>query len=144
MSTSPLPPEIEILFVAGFGPIVSDGAASRHLYAETLGIELESHVPGGDYLYNHTLAGVKHFALWPLSHAAESCFGTPQWPQEHPVPQAWLEFDVADIERASAALERAGYTLLVRCRQEPWGQTVTRFLSPENILTALTHTPELR
>ena len=40
------------------------------------------------------LNGVKHFALWPLTQAAESCFGMDQWPVDLPVPQAWIEFDV--------------------------------------------------
>ena len=61
-----------------------------------------------------------------------------------PVPQAWLEVDVADIKSATDILEQAGYRLLVRLQQEPWGQTVTRFLSPEGILTAITDTPFLR
>ena len=52
--------------------------------------------------------------------------------------------DVADIEAATRILEQAGYRLLARLRQEPWGQTVTRFLSPEGILMAVTHTPFLR
>lgn len=60
------------------------------------------------------------------------------------MPQSWLEMDVADIEAATRILEQAGYRLLARLRQEPWGQTVTRFLSPEGILMAVTHTPFLR
>ena len=30
------------------------------------------------YLHTGGLDGVKHFALWPLAQAAESCFGTDQ------------------------------------------------------------------
>jgi hypothetical protein len=41
-------------------------------------------------------------------------------------------------------LKEAGYELLVEAREEPWGQSVTRFLSPDGILLALTHTPWLR
>jgi len=52
------------------------------------------------------LDGVKHFALWPLAQAAESCFGTDQWPGDLSVPQAWIEFDVEDIEKATAELNR--------------------------------------
>lgn len=32
------------------------------------------------YLHTGGLDGVKHFALWPLVKAAQSCFGTDQWP----------------------------------------------------------------
>jgi hypothetical protein len=55
-----------------------------------------------------------------------------------------MEFDVDDIAQASAELEMRGYTLLTRARKEPWGQIVTRLLSPEGILVAVTVTPALR
>ena len=60
------------------------------------------------------------------------------------MPQAWLEFDVEDIDSATEELRRLGYKLLVSARKEPWGQIVSRFLSPEGILVAVTHTPLLR
>jgi hypothetical protein len=66
------------------------------------------------------------------------------WPAEVPTPQAWLEFDVENVEEATAALERAGYQPLVRSRREPWGQVVSRFLSPEGLLIGVTLTPALR
>jgi len=73
------------------------------------------------YLHTDALDGVKHFALWPLAQAAESCFGISQWPDNHPVPQAWIEFDVGDIEKATAELKSQGYELLVATQKEPWG-----------------------
>ncbi|MDR1277110.1 MAG: glyoxalase [Candidatus Accumulibacter sp.] len=138
------PEEIDVLFIAGFGPIVTNQKASERLYSDMLRLPLES-IEGYDgYLYTARVKGVKHFALWPLDKAALSCFGKNEWPKELPVPQAWLEVDVADIEVATRVLEQAGYRLLVRLQQEPWGQTVTRFLSPEGMLMAVTHTPFLR
>ena len=83
---------LKVLFVAGFGPVVNDMEAARKLYLDTLKIPLEEN-PGG-YLHTGRLDGSKHFALWPLGQAAESCFGTDKWPAEIPVPQAWIEFDV--------------------------------------------------
>jgi len=82
--------------------------------------------------------------LWPLSQAAESCFGRDKWPEDIPTPSSWLEFDVEDIEAATKEIEAAGHKLLVAVRTEPWGQTVTRFLSPEGILVGLTYTPSMR
>jgi len=131
---------MKVLFVAGFGAIVRDLNASKALYKDLLGIPLE----GDDYLHTNQLEGVKEFALWPLSQAAESCFGTTEWPQDLPIPQAWLELDVADIEAATKELEAQGYKLLVSARVEPWGQTVTRLVSPEGLLLGVTHTPWLR
>lgn len=136
------PKNIEVLFVAGFGPIVRDAAASRKLYRDTLGLPFKEEANG--YLHTAEVEGVKHFALWPLEQAAESCFDTNRWPEHLPVPQAWLEFDVADIEKATAELKSQGYQLLVANRKEPWGQTVTRLLGPEGILLGVTHTPAMR
>ena len=133
---------IGVLFVTGFGPIVQDRAKSRALYAETLGIRFEEEA--GGYLHTEALEGAKTFALWPLEQAARSCFGTDQWPAEVPAPQAWLEFDVEDVEQATAELEGRGYRILVKNRTEPWGQTVSRLLAPEGILVGVAVTPGLR
>lgn len=134
--------DIAILFVAGFGPIVRDAASSCKLYADDLGLAFKEEA--GGYLHTETLQGVKTFALWPLSQAAQSCFGRDSWPGDIPVPQAWLEFEADSVERATTTLERRGYRMLVRLRKEPWGQTVSRFLSPEGLLTAVTFTPAMR
>jgi hypothetical protein len=48
------------------------------------------------------------------------------------------------VRAASVVLKQRGYTLLVDTREEPWGQTVTRLLSPEGLLVGLTYTPWLR
>lgn len=130
------------MFVAGFGPITQDQQTSKKLYADALGISFEEMANG--YMHTEDVAGVRCFALWPLSQAAESCFGSSKWPEDSPIPQAWLEFDVEDIDSATEELERLGYKLLVAARAEPWEQIVSRFLSPEGILVAVTHTPWMR
>jgi hypothetical protein len=130
---------IDILFVAGFGPISTRHAESRKFYTETLGIEME--VMHDTYYHTSKLTGTRYFAVWPIEEAAESCFGKPQWPDEIPTPQAWIEFDVEDIQKATDELERQGYYLLVAARTEPWGQIVTRLLSPEGLLIGITYTP---
>ena len=139
------PNNIDVLFVAGFGPIVRDPAASRKFYSQALGLPFKEDANG--YLHTGELDGVKHFALWPLAQAAESSFGTDQWPDHLPVPQAWIEFDVANIETVTAELKSQGYPGapgLVAMRTEPWGQIVTRLLGPEGLLVGITHTPEMR
>jgi hypothetical protein len=134
--------KINVLFIAGFGPVVRVQEPSQKLYASTLGIPFEEG-PGG-YMGTEKLAGARHFSLWPLAQAAESCFGTDRWPNDVPIPQAWVEFDVEDIQEATEELKEQGYRLIVSARKEPWGQTVTRFLSPEGLLVAVTHTPWMR
>jgi hypothetical protein len=133
---------IKVLFVAGFGPVVREPAKSRKLYREILGIKFEEET--GGYLHTETLEGVNTFALWPLAQAAQSCFGKDAWPDDVPAPQAWLEFDVADVEQATAELESRVYSVLVKNQEEPWGQTVSRLLSPEGLLVGVTITPIMR
>lgn len=134
--------ELKVLFVVGFGPIVKDDSLSQKLYIETLGLPLKKEE--NNYCHSEEIEGVKYFALWPLSQAAESCFGTNVWPEDIPVPQAWLEYEVEEVSSATAAMKIKGYTMLISDRKEPWGQIVTRFLSPEGLLIGLTYTPWVR
>jgi len=135
-------PNLKILFIAGFGPIVRDIGESRKLYQNVLGVQFKQE--NGGYLHTEAVSGAKSFALWPLSQAAQSCFGKESWPQTIPVPQAWLEFDVDNVENATAILEANGYRILVKNKKEPWGQIVSRFISPEGLLIGITFTPLLR
>jgi catechol 2,3-dioxygenase-like lactoylglutathione lyase family enzyme len=131
---------MKVLFVAGFGPIVRDMAASLRLYRETLGLPIVE----GDDVATKDVEGVKYFGLWPLDDAAESCFGKKEWPANIPAPQAWIEFDVDDVAAAAEELRAKGYRLLVGPKTEPWGQTVARLQSPEGLLVGVTITPWLR
>lgn len=133
---------MKVLFVAGFGPITQDTKKSAQLYQDTLGLSVKEEA--GHYLYTGDLPGVKHFAIWPLEQAAQSCFGEDVWPDNVPVSSSWIEFDVQDINEATRELKERGYHLLVEAREEPWKQIVTRFLSPEGVLTGVTYTPWMR
>ncbi|PAJ79073.1 VOC family protein [Burkholderia ubonensis] len=135
-------PKSTALFIAGFGPIVSEAQASRDLYSQALGIPFKEEK--GGYLHTESLKGANTFALWPLSQAAQSCFGTDSWRRDVPIPQAWIEFDVDNVEAATAEFESRGYRMLVRNRNEPWGQTVSRFIGPEGLLVGITFTPSMR
>ena len=135
---------MKVAFVAGFGPIVQDTDASRAFWGDGLGIGLEEASPG--YWTNDDLEGMKAFALWPLSQAAEACFGTDAWPEDLPVPQAWMELDLEsadDVAPATAEMAERGYRILVDAKLEPWGQTVSHLLSPEGILMGIVFTPWL-
>ena len=62
-------------------------------------------------------------------------------------PEASIEFEVADLPAVSMAadeLEEGGFALLHGAREEPWGQTVARLLSPEGLIVGLSYTPALR
>ena len=134
--------KVKVLFIAGFGPIVHDTEESRKLYRDVLGIPFKEESDG--YLHTEAVPGAKTFALWPLSQAAKSCFGKDTWPKDIPDPQAWLEFDVDSVEKATAALESSRYRILLKNKKEPWGQTVSRFISPEGLLVGITFTPSMR
>ena len=115
---------------------------SRRFWGEGLGIALEEAAPS--YWTNDDLEGVRAFALWPLSQAAESTFGTDAWPADIPAPQAWIEMDVESAEAVGAAvaeLEAGGHRVLRGAHEEPWGQTTSRLLSPEGLLVGITFTP---
>lgn len=133
---------MKVLFVAGFGPIVSDMQESAAFYRDSLGLSFQEETDG--YFHTEDLQGVKTFALWPLAQVAESCFGVNEWPADLPTPSSWLEFDVEDVAEASEELKAKGYKLLIVAKTEPWGQTVTRLLSPEGVLVGLTYTPLMR
>jgi hypothetical protein len=88
-------PKATALFIAGFGPIVSEQQASRELYSRALGIPFTEEK--GGYLHTEGLKGANTFALWPLSQAAQSCFGSDSWRRDVPIPQAWIEIANAPV-----------------------------------------------
>ena len=135
---------MDIEFVSGVAVIAPDPPQSRRLYVDTLGLPLTSQ--GGDYFHSEHIPGTKHFGVWPLSEAAQACFGNEQWPAYLAVPQVSVEFDVADaagVQAAADELAAAGYELLHPARQEPWGQTVVRLLSPEGAIVGISYVPSM-
>jgi len=134
---------MDIEFIAGFAVIAPDPATSRGLYVDALGLPLEASA-GSDYFHSEGIAGARHFGVWPLAEAAEACFGSPEWPQGVAVPQASVEFEVADpaaVASAAAELRAAGFELVHDAREEPWGQTVARLLSAEGLIVGISYAP---
>jgi catechol 2,3-dioxygenase-like lactoylglutathione lyase family enzyme len=133
---------MEILFVASVAVVVADPPQSRKLFIDALGLPLEGE--GDGYYSSGSIPGSKHFGVWPLSEAAQACFGTPQWPAGRVVPQASIEFEVAGAEAVAAAgdeLQRAGFELLHAARAEPWGQTVARLLTEDGLIVGISYAP---
>lgn len=135
--------DMDIRFVAGFAVITTDPARDRRLFVDTLGLPLKPPVTveGSEYLYSEVIPGAKHFGVWPLTEAAETCFGQSKWPDTHPVPQATVEFEVEDVESAARELEEGGYRLVHPVRTEPWGQVVARFQAADGMLLGVCFTP---
>jgi hypothetical protein len=135
---------MNIEFLATVAVIAPDPINSRNLYVEALGLPLQGE--GDGYCHSEQITGCKSFGIWPLSQAAQACFGTDQWPAERPVPQVSIEFDVANaatVIPAARELEQAGYELLHGAREEPWGQTVARLQSPEGAIIGISYAPVL-
>ncbi len=128
---------MNVLFCAGFAPIIRDPERSLAFYRHALGLPLGD----GEYPSTGDIDGLKHFGLWRLADAARSCFGVAEWPPDVPVPQGCLEFEVDDLAAATSELRAGGCKVLVGPQTEPWGQQVTRLLSPEGLLIGVTVTP---
>jgi catechol 2,3-dioxygenase-like lactoylglutathione lyase family enzyme len=135
---------MDILFVSTLALITSDATKTRDLLVGSLGLPLAGHEAGDEYLFSDKIGGCKHFALWPLTQAAEACFGKPKWPRSLPVPQVSIEFEVKDA-RAVAAAEKElladGHELLHATRKEPWGQTVCRVLTCDGAIVGISYIP---
>ena len=136
---------MNVVFIASVSIITPNPAESRKLFVDTLGLPLAPDATGAYYFSEH-IGGAKHFGVWPLAQAAQACFGVTVWPSNTPIPQLSIEFEVADADsvgRAAEELTAQGYPLVHPVRTEPWGQTVTRFLTPEGVIVGISYAPWL-
>jgi catechol 2,3-dioxygenase-like lactoylglutathione lyase family enzyme len=136
---------MDIEFIATVSVIAADPTESRALYVDALGLPLRA-AQDSEYFHSEEIEGAKHFSVWPLSQAAEACFGSTEWPAGRPVPQMSIEFEVADADAVSAAaaeLQEQGFELLHGARQEPWGQTVARLQTVDSVIVGISYAPPL-
>ena len=135
---------MEVQFITSVAVITPDPNVSRRLYVEALGLTLTAE--GDGYLHSEDIDGCKSFGVWPLTQAAQACFGTPDWPVGRPVPQASVEFEVTDADTVQVAadeLKEKGFTLLHDAHIEPWGQTVARLQSIEGAIIGISYAPTM-
>jgi catechol 2,3-dioxygenase-like lactoylglutathione lyase family enzyme len=136
---------MQVEFISSVAVISPDPRTSRQLYVDALGLALAEEAD--DYLHTEDLDGSRSFGVWPLTQAAQACFGVPEWPVDRPVPQVSIEFEVADadaVQLAAEELEERGFTFLHEARTQPWGQTVARLQSGEGAIIGLSYTPAMR
>jgi catechol 2,3-dioxygenase-like lactoylglutathione lyase family enzyme len=134
---------MDVQFIASVAVITPDPSVSRRLYVDALGLPLTA--SEGD-LHSEDVDGSKHFGVWPLTQAAQACFGTPDWPVDRPVPLVSIEFEVADadtVQVAAEELKEKGFTLLHEARTEPWGRAVARLQSSEGAIIGLSYAPSM-
>jgi catechol 2,3-dioxygenase-like lactoylglutathione lyase family enzyme len=130
---------MDVQFIMSVAVITPDASVSRRLYVDALWLPLAGS-EGDGYLHSEAIDGCKSFGVWPLAEAAEACFGSPDWPDDRPVPQASIEFEVADADSVQVAadeLKEKGFTLLHEARTQSWGQTVARLQSSEGVIIGL-------
>ena len=77
---------MNILFVASVSVVAADPSESRNLYVGALGLPLKRH-EGDEYYSSEKVGGSKHFGVWPLTEAAQACFGTDDWPADRRFPK---------------------------------------------------------
>jgi catechol 2,3-dioxygenase-like lactoylglutathione lyase family enzyme len=133
---------MDVQFVTSVAVITPEPAVSRGLYVDALGLPLTAEADG--YLHSEDIDGCKSFGVWPLTQAAQACFGAPDWPVERPVPQASVEFEVPDahtVQVAADELKQKGFAVLHDARAEPWGQTVARLQSIEGAIIGISYAP---
>lgn len=136
---------MNIEFIATVSVIAANPIESRRLYVDALGLPLQAE-EGSEYFHSEEIEGAKHLAVWPLSQAAEACFGSSEWPADRQIPQMSVEFEVADataVTAAAAELQGQGFELLHGARLEPWGQTVARLQTVDSLIVGISYTPAL-
>jgi catechol 2,3-dioxygenase-like lactoylglutathione lyase family enzyme len=136
---------MEVQFIGSIAVITPDMSRGRSLYLDALGLSLETEPDG--YLHSENIDGSRSFGVWPLTQAAQACFGTLEWPADRPVPQASIEFEVQDaasVQAAAEELSEQGFALLHQARVQPWGQTVARLQSSEGLIIGISYAPSLQ
>ncbi len=97
---------MNVLFIASMAVVAADPPQSRKLFVDALGLPLQKY-EADEYYSSESIPGSKHFGVWPLSQAAEACFGTPEWPAGRVVPQASIEFEVRGRGGGRSGRQRA-------------------------------------
>ena len=107
---------MDVHFIASVAVITADPLQSRRLYMHALGLPLQA-AQGDDYFHSESIGGSKHFGVWPLTQAAQACFGTDTWPGRPANPASQRGVRGRGRQRGTTAaqvLRDAGYTLLHR------------------------------
>ncbi len=133
---------MDVQSITSVAIISPDPKLSRTLYVTALDLPLT--VEGDGYLHTENINGCNSFGVWPLTQAAQACFGTTEWPQDRPIPQASIEFEVRNadaVQIAADELQEKGFALLHDARTEPWGQTVARLQSSEGAIIGVSYAP---
>ena len=130
-----------IRHVSSIAEIVADVEGAVRFYRDVLGLEVD--YDSGSAYATIKVAGTLHFGLWARSAAAESVFGDASAADRIPLGFT-VGFEVDRVESAQHRIEARGWPILQPIRQEGWGQTTCRFLTPGGGLGEVAETPSAR
>ena len=130
-----------IRHVAGIAEIVEDLDEAVAFYRNVLGLEVEAR---NDRYALVAVTGVLHFGLWSRAAAAEATFGDPAAVDRVPLGFT-VGLEVDSVKDASEGLvSNGGAEPAQSPKQEPWGQSTSRFFSPSGALCEFSETPNAR
>ncbi len=127
--------------ISSIAEIVEDIEASVRFYRDGLGLAVE-YEPGSAYAVV-SAPGVLHFGLWTRPAAAETLFGDANAAARIPLG-FFVEFEVDRVAESQRQFEEKGWPVAQPEKQESWGQTTSRLLTPGGALCGLTETPWAR
>ena len=55
---------------------------------------------GSGYFHSEDVEGTRHFGIWPLTQAAQACFGEDHWPEHLATPQVTIEGAIVGVSFA--------------------------------------------
>jgi hypothetical protein len=127
---------MDVQFITSLAVITPDPSVSRRLDVDGLGLPFTA-VEGDKYRRSEDIGRSKSFGVWPLTQAAQACFGTRDWPTDRTgAPGEHRVRGRGSFHRPSrrGRVEKEGFTLLHEAHTEPWGQTVARLQSSEGAI----------
>lgn len=130
-----------IRHLSAIAEVVDDVDAAVGFYRDVLGLPVD-HQPGGGYA-TVTMPGALHFSIWSRRAAAEATFGDEAAVDRIPLGFS-VEFEVDSVGSAAEAVKKRGLRIVQPPKEEPWGQTTSRFMLPSGMLGGFSETPWAR
>ena len=130
-----------IRHLSSIAEVVDDIDAAVGFYRDVLGLPVD-HEPGGSYA-TVTMPGALHFSIWSRRGAAEATFGDEAAADRIPLGFS-VEFEVDSVGSVTETTSGRGLQVVQAPKEEPWGQTTSRFMLPSGMLGGFSETPWAR
>lgn len=130
-----------IRHVAGIADIVEDLDAAVRFYRDVLGLPVK--YGQGESYAEIEIGGILHFGIWSREGAAEATLGDSAAVDRVPLGFT-VGFEVDAVEPSSQTMVERGWQMVQPAKKEPWGQIISRFLSPSGALCEVSETPRAR